>query len=111
MKTTNQSPNGTSFHGHTLQASQEQIQKLLGPPRWSNEGDIHEKVQSEWVFENEAGGVFTIYDWKQYRSYKPSEVIEWHIGAHTSKESLYALAEVTEALKEPLPLEFEEHEA
>ena len=44
--------------------------------------------------ENEFGNVFSVYDWKEYRSYTDDETIEWHIGGHdkaTTDHAMYTL--------------------
>ena len=71
---------GTSFTGHTINASVNQLIKVLGEPLYEDR-DEDEKVQFEWDFVIEGeGSVFTIYDWKEYRIYDRDEIIEWHIG-------------------------------
>lgn len=65
-----------------------QITEKFGPP--NNEGDDY-KVSTEWVFESDAGDVFTVYDYKETSLYDtglPSVAVfrtqpeyEWHIGA------------------------------
>jgi hypothetical protein len=42
------------------------------------------------------GDVFTIYDWKEYRSLKLTEIINWHIGAKSRSISIQALDEILE---------------
>lgn len=71
---------GSSFHGHTVNASKEDLEKVCGEVMYSDD-DTDEKVQNEWEMQSEDGTPFTIYDWKEYREYSDTEKIEWHIGA------------------------------
>ena len=41
---------------------------------------IAEVTQNEWEMTTEDGTTFTIYDYKEFRSYDDYEKIEWHIG-------------------------------
>jgi hypothetical protein len=79
MKQSNRPSGGTSFHGHTIDATYNHIVKAIGFPH--DHGDGGYKVNFGWTFENEDGSVFTIYDWKAGR-FGPNKVVEWHIGAH-----------------------------
>lgn len=108
MKTPTQTANGTSHHGSLFRATRADLEKVFGPPRY--EDTIEEKVQAEWVFETDEGEVFTIYDWKEYRSYGLTEPILWHVGAHTRVASHRALQEIEDALQKKFPLELEETE-
>ena len=78
---------GTSFHDSTIRASVNELIEVLGKPcNQSNNGQ--DKVNFEWNCKTEDGEVFTIYDWKEYRSITEDEQIDWHIGGksrcHTS---------------------------
>ena len=83
MRRSNKRTCGTSFYDHVIKASKAQIVKAIGMPDYTDE--IMEKVQNEWTCETDSGDVFTIYDWKEYRSYNDDEIIEWHIGGHSSQ--------------------------
>lgn len=73
---------GTSFHGTTIRATLKQVFAILGTPDDdSNTGD--DKVNYEWVRKTDAGDVFTVYDWKEYRQIGWDETVEWHIGANS----------------------------
>lgn len=81
---------GTSFHGGTIYATPNQIIERYGEPMWG-ENDGQDKVNMEWVLETTEypnhwdvpkGTIFTIYDWKEYRSIGLDEHIQWHIGSH-----------------------------
>jgi hypothetical protein len=41
---------------------------------------------------------FTIYDWKEYRTLKMNEKVEWHIGAKNPYFASLALSEVIKLL-------------
>ena len=97
MKQTTKSPNGTSFHGHTISLSKNELQTFCAcePASWD---DPNDKVQYEWVMETSSGDVFTIYDWKEYRFFKDDETIEWHIGAENHEIAEDALDEIMQTI-------------
>jgi len=79
FKQTSQSPIGTSFHDTVINASVNDLTKVLGEPQYdANHGT--DKVNFEWMMELNDGSVFTVYDWKEYRVLDKREIIEWHIG-------------------------------
>lgn len=79
MKKTNKDVVGTSFHGSIVSASVNQLIDVLGEPIYDgNTGN--DKINFEWEMEFESGDVFTVYDWKEYRTLDLDEVVEWHIG-------------------------------
>jgi hypothetical protein len=97
MKYTRKQANRTSFHGVVVEASVEQLFKILGSPRYdSNDGS--DKVNFDWVLENEDGDVFTVYDWKEYRPLEEDEMIVWHIGGSSEAVTQKAVKEIVEAL-------------
>ena len=97
MKKTENNASGTSFHNVTFEATPAELIEILGEPSYDyNDGS--DKVNLEWVCETENGDVFTIYDWKYYRSISIDEVVEWHIGSHTGKVSMEALTEIESEL-------------
>lgn len=82
--------NMTSLRGYVV-ASYLELEELFGEP--TTEGDY--KISGEWVFEDDEGNVFTLYDWKEtelYDSELPSvmkfrnsgERVEFHIGGRQS---------------------------
>ena len=81
MKPTSKTSNGTSFHGSIVRTTLNNLKRVLGTPHYI--GDVDDKVQNEWILETNSGEVFTVYDWKEYRHYKNTEVLEWHIGGHS----------------------------
>ena len=99
MKKTSKTPNGTSFHDDVFNASVSDLRKILGTPE-SETNDGEDKVNFEWVMENEEGEVFTVYDWKEYRVLDENELIEWHIGGHSSFATYLAVNEIAGALNE-----------
>jgi hypothetical protein len=93
MKRSSQGVGGTSFHNHTFKASKAWVVEVLGQPDWVDETP-EDKVQNEWCCETEDGNVFTIYDWKEYRTYGDDEIIEWHIGGHSGRVTRQAQEEI-----------------
>jgi hypothetical protein len=97
MKPTEQSVNFTSFHDTVINCSVSTLRKVLGEPAVeSNDGK--DKVNFEWYMEIEEGSVFTVYDWKEYRSLNENEIIEWHIGGHRPEVTEQAKREIREAI-------------
>jgi hypothetical protein len=96
MKRSDQGVGGTSFHRHTFRASKAWIVETIGEPEWTERAyqNINDKVQNEWICETEDGDVFTIYDWKEYRTYSDDEMIEWHIGGHSGGVTRQAQEEI-----------------
>lgn len=99
MRNTNQSPNGTSFHGDTVRATVNQIIAVCGEPEYRGYS-TSDKSQYDWVMETEFGQVFTIYDWKEYRNFGKDEVLEWHIGADDSYTAGTGATELYSAIEE-----------
>jgi hypothetical protein len=90
---------GTSFHGVTIRATVREMCRLLGTPTiCTNYGT--DKINFEWVRKTDAGDVFTVYDWKEYRVLSEGDVIEWHIGSHTAESSKRAKQEIEAAQAE-----------
>lgn len=99
MKQTSKSLNGTSFYNDVFNASVSDLRKILGTPE-SETNDGEDKVNFEWAMETEEGEVFTVYDWKEYRVLDEDEIIEWHIGGHSSFATELAVNEIAGALNE-----------
>lgn len=97
MKQTDKSANGTSFHSHTFSATVRDLRKALGEP-YCEQNDGEDKVNFEWIMETEAGDVFTVYSWKEYRKIAEDEDIEWHIGGHSEEVTKAALEEIKTVL-------------
>ena len=97
MKPTTKEVNGTSFHNTTIKCSVSTLKKVLGKPHGgSNTGK--DKVNFEWIMETDSGDVFTVYDWKEYRSLNENEMIEWHIGGYNQSVTEQAKHEIREAI-------------
>jgi hypothetical protein len=88
--------NGTSFHGATISASLADLIDILGATHGI--GEVNDKVQNSWDLELEDGTIFTLYDWKEYRRYTDKEIIEWHIGGRSQKDTFVAQDTLIEAL-------------
>ena len=74
--------NGLSFHGTRIKSTVEKIKKLFGPTDWEYRV-IAEKSQCEWCGITDDGHKFTIYDWKENRSFRDNEPILFHIGGES----------------------------
>jgi hypothetical protein len=97
MQRTFQSIGGTSFHNTTIKCSVSTLIKVLGEPEYfPNDGE--DKVNFEWEMETNEGDVFTVYDWKEYRSLNENEMIEWHIGGETKNVTEQAVCEIRNAI-------------
>ena len=90
------SANGTSFYGSTFKATPKQLVEAIGEITNGRSGDG--KVTMEWVRELDSADVFTIYDWKYYRSIGMDEEIEWHIGGHNKNVTELAKEEILNLL-------------
>jgi len=93
IKLTDESPNGTSFHRHTIESSISQLTEILGDPQEDcNGGD--DKVNVSWTCEasDEEGNtfIFTIYDWKEYRTLSVDERVTFHIGGKDRRDTILA---------------------
>jgi hypothetical protein len=97
MKTTTKTANGTSFHGTMINCTVQTLKDILGTQTYGN-NDGQDKVNYEWVMETKDGDVFTVYDWKEYRSLNDTDMIEWHIGGHDKHVTEQAKNELTEAV-------------
>lgn len=76
---------GTSFHGVTIHASVEKLEKVLGKPM---NGDGGYKVNYDWKLKVRHNGeefVATVYDWKESRISR-GQNIEFHIGGFRASE-------------------------
>lgn len=97
MKKTNKTANMTSFHGTTITTTVNKLIKALGEPDYDdNSGD--DKVNFEWVCENNNGEVVTIYDWKKYRRLDGNEKVVFNLGGHNLMSTLNGKDELLELL-------------
>lgn len=88
---------GTSFHDDIITATVNELIKIVGEPTVAN-NDGEDKVNFEWHLELGDGTIFTIYDWKEYRSISMDELIEWHIGGNTRIDTTKAYKELKKLL-------------
>mgnify|MGYP003658316002 CR=1 FL=1 len=77
MKKTFKEIGGTSFYDTVIESTVNEL-----------------KVNFEWEMETSNGDVFTVYDWKEYRSLSGNEVVEWHIGGHSKRVTEQAKREI-----------------
>lgn len=96
-KKSTQEPNGSSFHGVEFVATPDQLITLLGDWDYGH-NDGEDKVNMEWICETESGKVFTIYDWKEYKSLHMDIPVVWHIGGFDRTTTEQALIELTAML-------------
>lgn len=88
---------GTSFHGQVIEATVQELRDILGEPS-AEQNDGSDKVNFEWCMINSEGNVFTVYDWKEYRTISEDEVIEWHIGAHDKLKAITSKLDLDECM-------------
>lgn len=88
--------NGTSFHSTVITTTVAKLRKIVGEPAFE-QNDGSDKCNFDWVCRTSTGDVFTIYDWKEYRAIEEDEMIEFHIGGHSSSVTEQALTELEEA--------------
>jgi len=89
--------NGTSFFSDEVIATVDQLTKILGPADYdSNDGE--DKTNFEWEMKTPDGIVFTLYDWKEYRSLHRDEDVSWHIGARSREDSSKVWSAIVKAL-------------
>ena len=97
MTKTFKETSGTSFHDTVINCSVSTLRKVLGEP--VNEcNDGQDKVNFDWEMETDNGDVFTVYDWKEYRTLNEDDIIEWHIGGHNKAVTEQAKHEIREAI-------------
>jgi hypothetical protein len=97
MKKTSQSVDRTSFHNTTIKCSVSTLIEVLGKPDYSG-NDGEDKVNFDWNMETDNGDVFTVYDWKEYRSLNKNEMIQWHIGGMNRTITEQAAREIRDAI-------------
>lgn len=81
MSTLNTSGVPNSFFGHTIIATQKQLELLLG---FDHNASKDRKSRCIWhkIIDDMP---FCVYDWKTKA--EPDETIDWHIGARNEEES------------------------
>lgn len=96
-KLTDKSVNGTSFYDTTIKTTLSQLIKALGKPQcFQNDGS--DKTNVDFECETKDGDVFTIYDWKEYRSISKDEQIIFHIGGMSRSVTEQAKKELVKIL-------------
>lgn len=81
MSTLNTSGVPNSFFGHTIRATQKQLELLLG-----FDHNISKDGKSRCIWHKTIDDIpFCVYDWKIEA--EPNETIDWHIGARSEEES------------------------
>jgi hypothetical protein len=90
---------GSSFYQDVIFATPNQLRYILGEPAYE-QNDGTDKVNMEWYMEMNDSNIFTVYDYKEYRSLHPNEQIEWHIGGHDQFTTHLAKQLLSEALQE-----------
>ena len=93
MKKTFKEIGGTSFHSTVIEATVNELKQILGEPDYDG-NDGEDKVNFTWEMETDNGDVFTVYDYKEYRSLPENEVIEWHIGGYNKDVTEQAKREI-----------------
>lgn len=81
MSTLNTSGVPNSFFGHTIRATQKQLELLLG---FDHNASKDEKSRCIW-HKTIDDMPFCVYDWKTEA--EPDGTIDWHIGARNEEES------------------------
>ena len=98
-KLTNKSVAGTSFHNTTITTTLSKLIMALGEPQYL-QNDGSDKTNVDYECETENGDVFTIYDWKEYRSIGMNETIEFHIGGMSKSVTEQAKKELLNLMKQ-----------
>ena len=81
MSTLNTSGVPNSFFGHTIRATQKQLELLLG-----FDHNASKDGKSRCIWHKTIDDMpFCVYDWKMKA--EPDETIDWHIGARNEEES------------------------
>ena len=96
-KLSNKSATGTSFHGHRVKATPNQLIEVLGEPQFADNSG-QDKTNFDWVCETQDGEVFTIYDWKEYKPLDMDSYYSFHIGAHCGGTAARGLSEILRLL-------------
>ena len=75
------------FHGITIIASVNELIEAVGYIDFQSKNNGQDEINFKWNCDFEDYNVFTIYDWKEYRTISRDEQIEWRIGAHSRDHS------------------------
>jgi len=87
----------SSFHGTTINTTVNKLIKVIGEPDEENNSG-EDKTNFDWYNLTLAGHKVTVYDWKEYRRISKDEIIEWHIGGESEKETYEAKQELQKLL-------------
>ena len=98
VKLTTKSAGMTSFYDTTIKTTLSKLIMALGEPQCFN-NDGQDKNNVDFECETENGDVFTIYDWKEYRSIGMNETIEFHIGGMSRRITEQAKWELINLMK------------
>lgn len=72
---------GTSLSGYLTDVTYYALVQVFGEPTLPNPSPDN-KVQKEWVFEDEYGNIFTIYDWRTFDLDRTmNELTTWNVGS------------------------------
>jgi hypothetical protein len=88
---------GTSYHGVSINTTVNKLVEAIGEAQCI-ENNGKDKCNFDWSCETEYEEVFTIYDWKEYRSIGLDEEINFHIGARDKMTSINAKHELNALL-------------
>ena len=97
-KLTTKSSGMTSFYDTTITTTLSKLIMALGEPQYLG-NDGQDKTNVDFECETENGDVFTIYDWKEYRSIGMNETIEFHIGGMSRRITEQAKWELINLMK------------
>jgi hypothetical protein len=97
-KLTTKSASMTSFYDTTIKTTLSKLIMALGGPQYLGNDGL-DKTNVDFECETENGDVFTIYDWKEYRSIRMDETIEFHIGGMSRKITEQAKWELINLMK------------
>ena len=86
-----------NFHGITIIASVNELIEAVGYIDFQSKNNGQDEINFKWNCDFEDYNVFTIYDWKEYRTISEDEQIEWHIGGY-SKVQTDTIANMLELL-------------
>lgn len=95
-KLTNKSTDMTSYYGANIETTINKLTRLLGYPN----GGTCSKVSHSWNCELATGEVFTIYDWKLYKTPMANDIICFHIGGFNKSDTFTAREVLLQKLEE-----------
>ena len=81
---------GTSYHSVDITSNIETLTPALGKPLFQDLNAVDDKVQIEYAITLPNGNEVYLYSWKEYRRLDTAYYIDFHIGARSREESLFA---------------------